>query len=265
MLANREGLFHGYPVEIGLGQTKGNQLLQVVILYRLTEELVGGEWTDCSAEGLQITGYHILEKKDHSLNDNTIEALKAALGWDGRDPFWLQDNAEALSQHPVQVKLAFEEYNGSQTLKVAFLNPYGSRMGGVPRGDDELRRGITNRLGAKFRALAGGTPANPPTPAGKPSTPAPAKAAPALSAPAAPGPSAPPPATPAAPPSATMEQAWQAFVTEYTSRPGGSEQDMQQQWFTILAALFPGRQPDQLGGSDWAVMLAQGPGRILPF
>ena len=260
MLANREGLFHGYPAEIGLGQTKGNQLLQVVILYRLTEELVGNDWTDCSAEGLQISGYHILEKRDHSLNDNTIEALKAAMGWDGRDPFWLQDNAEALSQRPVQVKLAFEEYNGSQSLKVAFLNPYGSRMGGVPRGDDELRRGVTNRLGAKFRARAGGTPANPPTPAGKPTTHAQAKAGTA-----APAPSTAPPVTPSAPASATMEEAWAAFVSEYTSKPGGSEQDMQQQWFVILAALFPGRQPDQLGGSDWAVMLAQGPGRILPF
>jgi len=257
MLANREGLFHGYPVEIGLGQTKGNQLLQVVILYRLTEELVGGQWMDVSAEGLQITGYHITEKRDHSLNDNTIEALKAALGWNGRDPFWLQDNAQALSQHPVQVKLAFEEYDGRQNLKVAFLNPYGSRMGGVPRGDDELRRGITNRLGAKFRALAGGTPANPPAPAGKPTPAAPTKPTPA--------PSAPPPAAPTAPATSTMEQAWQAFVTEYTSKPGGSEQDMQQQWFSILAGLFPGKQPEQLGGSDWAVMLAQGPGRILPF
>ena len=264
MLANREGLFHGYPVEIGLGQTKGNQLLQVVILYRLTEELVGNDWIDCSAEGLQISGYHILEKKDHSLNDNTIEALKAALGWDGRDPFWLQDNAQQVAGRPVQVKLAFEEYNGSQTLKVAFLNPYGSRMGGVPRADDELRRGVTNRLGAKFRALAGGTPANPPAPAGKPTTPAPAKPAPASSAPSAPA--APPPAAPpATPATATMEEAWQAFVTEYTSKPGGNEQDMQQQWFAILATLFPGKQPDQLGGSDWAVMLAQGPARILPF
>src|ERR1017187_1195791 len=122
MLANREGLFNAYPVDIGIGESRQNKLLQVSILYRIFEEAAAGEWTDCSAENLEITGYHILEKRDHSLNESTIESLKAALGWDGRDPFWLQDNASALAQQPVQVKLALEEYEGKQNLKVQFLN-----------------------------------------------------------------------------------------------------------------------------------------------
>lgn len=108
MLANREGLFHGYPVEIGLGETQQNKLLQVVILYRLSEELVRGEWVDIAAEGLEITGYHILEKRDHTLNETTIESLKAALGWDGRDPFWLQDQLRDWQKshrwHPHQLR-----------------------------------------------------------------------------------------------------------------------------------------------------------------
>ena len=66
MLANREGLFNAYPVDIGLGETNQNKLLQVVIKYRLVEELANGEWTDCSAEGMEISGFHVLEKKDHT-------------------------------------------------------------------------------------------------------------------------------------------------------------------------------------------------------
>lgn len=255
MNANREGLFHAHPVAIGLGETRENKLLQAVIQYRLFEELASGQWTDCSAERMEITGYHVLEKRDHSLNDTTIEALKAALGWDGRDPFWLQDSAEALAQHPVQVKLAIEEYNGQQNLKVAFLNPHGAKGTGVPKADDDLRRNVTNRLGPKFRALAGGTPANPPLPAGKPvasSGPRPAQVKPAA------------PAVPTAPATATMEDAWTEF-TKQCPPPKWDQESTEKEWFRILAELFPGRQPDQLTGADWAVMLAEGPGKIIPF
>jgi len=262
MLANREGLFHAYPVAIGLGETRENKLLQVVAQYRLVEELVQGEWVDCSAENLELTGYHILEKRDGTLNGNTIEALKAALGWDGRDPFWIQDNAEALSQQPVQVKLGFEEYNGHQNLKVQFLNPYGAKGGGVPRADDGLRRSVSNRLGAKFRALAGGTPANTPKPAGSP-----AKAAAATAQrPAPPKPTAAPkPNTaPAAPAPATMEQAWEEFI-KHCPQPKWDQEATEKEWFRILADLFPGKQPDQLTPADWGRMLAEGPGNIIPF
>ncbi|MFB3894496.1 MAG: hypothetical protein ACE15C_21045 [Phycisphaerae bacterium] len=279
MLANREGLFNAYPVEIGLSESRQNKLLQVVILYRLVEEQVEGQWSDCSEEHLEITGYHILEKRDHSLNEKTIGALKDALGWDGRDPFWLQDNAAELAQKPVQVKLAFEEYDGQQTLKVQYLNPYGSQRGGVAKADDEMRRSVGNRLGSKFRALAGGTPVNPPKPAGKPTAPAPpAKpvaaapaaasspaAAPSQPAQTAPAPSAPPQAQPA--PTATMEQAWEEFNRHCPPPPEGKwdQASVEKEWFRIIAALFPGKQPDQLTPADWAVMVKEAPGRIIPF
>lgn len=68
MMPNREGLFHAYPIEIGLGETKENKLLQVIIKYRLFEEISGGELFDCSAENFEISGYHVLEKRDHTLS-----------------------------------------------------------------------------------------------------------------------------------------------------------------------------------------------------
>ena len=283
MLANREGLFHAMPVDIGLGETNQNKLLQVVIQYRLFEELVNGEWIDCSADNLEISGYHVLEKKDHTLNTVTIEALKAALGWNGADPFWLQDNAQALADQPVQVKLVFEEYDGQKTLKVAFLNPHGSRGGAVPKADDTMRRAVGNRLGMKFRANAGGTSANPPRHAGKPAPAKPTAPKPAAPQTAAPKPAASPPSVPSVPstptapavpaasdeviPPATMQQAWDVFVKSSPTAADGSlnQASVEHEWFRILAELFPGRQPDQLSDADWGVMLAKGPGMMLPF
>ena len=36
-------------------------------------------------------------------------------------------------------------------------------------------------------------------------------------------------------------------------------------WFRVLAELFPGKQPDDLSGREWAVMRDEGPGAITPF
>ena len=260
MLPNREGLFHAYPVDIGISETRENKLLQVVISYHLFEELAGEEWVDCTAESFEITGYHTLECKDGSLCDWMIDALKAALGWDGRDPFWLQDNAADLAQKPVQVKLAFEEYNDATRIKVQFLNPYGSH-GGVAKADEDMRRSAGNRLGSKFRALAGGTPAQAPKPAGRPTPAAPTPAA-------APAPKPAPPKAPAAtaeaPTPATMEQAWEEFC-KHCDPAKWSQQDVEKEWFRILAELFPGKQPDQLTPAEWGVMKAEGPDKIIPF
>lgn len=265
MLANREGTFHAYPIDVGAGEIGPNHLAAVTIVFRLSEERSGAEWTDCSAEGMQITGWFFLEKKDGSLNDKTIESLKAALGWDGRDPFWLQDNAAELAQHPVQVKLAFEEFNGATNLKVQYLNPYGATGGGASKADDNTRKTIQRRIGSKLRALAGGTPANPPKPAGKPASSA-SKAPSAAPKSAAPKPAAPPAAAPApaAPVTATMELAWAEFV-KHCPPDKWDQEATEQEWFRVLADLFPGKQPDELSPADWGVVLVEGPSHIIPF
>lgn len=253
MIPTREGLFNAYPVNIGVDETGPNKLTTCTISFRLYEELQpSGEWADCSDQKLEITGYFYLEKKDGSLNTITIDALKAALGWDGRDPFWLQDND--LSGQPVQVKLALEEYNGKTRLKVQYLNPFGSTgTGGVAKADGAAKTTIRNRMGPKLRALAG--PAQPATaPASPPKLP-PAK--PKASA-------APAPAAPAA--ECDMQTAWEAFRTAYEGLGSkGTPEDCEQQWFSILAALFPSLQPDQLSPQQWARVRDESPSRIIPF
>jgi len=256
MIPNREGLFNAYPVEIGVDETGPNNLATCVISFRLYGELQpSGEWDDCSGENFEITGYFYLEKKDGSLNTITLDSLKSALGWDGRDPFWLQETD--LSEHPVQLKLAFEEYNGRTRLKVQYLNPYGSTGGGaVTKADGAAKTAIRNRLGSKLRALAG--PAQPT--AAKPA--APPKLPPAKpKAPAAPA-QAPPESESGA--EATMEEAWQEFI-KHCDGEKWDQEAVEKEWYRILAELFPGKQPDELSPIEWAAMRDQGPANILPF
>ena len=263
MLAKREGLFNAHPIAVGVDDTGPNKLATCIISFRLYEELQpSGEWADCSDENLEITAYFYLEKRDGSLNTITLDSLKAALGWDGRDPFWLQDTD--LSEHPVQLKLAFEEYNGKTRLKVQFLNPYGSAGGGaVTKAEGAAKTVIRNRLGSKLRALAG--PAQPAT--AKPVTPP--KLPPAKPKP----PTAPAPSAAATEPEASpmedecdMQAAWDAFHAAYERMgPKGTPDDCEKQWFTAISTLFPGRQPEELSPAEWAVMRDEGPANIIPF
>jgi|GEM_PF-859128 len=295
MLPPREGLFNAYPVEIGIDETGPHKLATCLIRFRLYEEFqASGEWADCAGENWEIVGYFYLEKKDGTLNTVAIDALKAALGWDGRDPFWLQETD--LSQHAVQVKLGFEEYGGKTRLRVQYLNPFGSSgVGGVSKADDATRRTIGNRLGSKLRALSGpapvaarpAKPAKPARPAEQPTAKRPperAQAAPTARAPvAAPtpeaGPSAPQPGpagprTPEPQPAAaeashdpagsTPAEAWAAFCRGCTG-PQWDQATLEREWFRILAELFPGKQPDELSPTEWAVMREEGPTRIVPF
>ena len=259
MIPNREGLFNAFPVEVGVDETGPNKLATCIVKFKLYEELqASGEWDDCAADNFEITGYFYLEKKDGSLNSITIDALKAALGWDGRDPFWLQETD--LSQHSVQLKLAFEEYNGKTRLKVQYLNPFGSTgTGGVTKADGAAKTTIRNRLGSKLRALAGPAP-KPTQPAAPPNLP-PAKP----KAPLAPAPPA-EPEPPAVHDECDMQAAWDVFRTAYDGiGPNGTPEDCEQQWFASIGNLFPGRQLNELMPQEWAKVAAEAPGMIVPF
>ncbi len=260
MYANREGLFNAYPVNVGVTDSGPNNLATVIVGFRLFEELVNGEWVDCSQEAIDVTGYFYLEKKDGQVNNVAVDALRTALNWTTDDPAWLQETD--LSQVPVQLKLGNEEYNGKTKIKVQFLNPYGSTAGGIPKGDAQTHQGIRLRLSDKLRAYMGGTPAPAPKPAPR-TTPA------AKAPPRAP----PPPAKKAMPPArppmamATMEQAWDEFTRHCPPPPEGKwdQASIENEWFRIIAQLFPGKQAWSSFGAEWQVMLTEGPTKIVPF
>jgi hypothetical protein len=250
MLPDREGRFKASIVEYGVAETGPNRLATFICRFSLTQELAGSEWMAVD-ENLDITGYFYLEKRDGSINTVTVDQLKSAFGWDGRDPLWLQD--ADFSELVVQVKLEFELYEGKPRLKVRYVDAAGATPAGVPRADEGARRALSTRLGSKLRALAGGTPAQAPKPAGRPTTPAaPAKpAVPAKSAPAT------------AAKTATMQQAWEVFARQCPQ--GWPSKEVEKEWFRILAELFPGKAVDSLSPADWALVLEQAPGHILPL
>lgn len=255
MLANREGVFHAYPVNIGIDEVGQNKLTTCIIEFALFEERgTDGEFADIAEEQLRIMGYFFLEKRDGTLNEFAIKTLQDALGWDGRDPFWLQDTD--LSGHPVQITLEFEEYDGKDRLKVKWLNPFGSKGGGgIPRADDATRRSIMNRLGSKFRATAGGTPQNAPKPAGAP-------AAPPARKPAAPPTAAKSkPEEPAA--ESSLDAVWARFIQLLP--PNMEQAQIEAEWFDMLGEVFPDRAVDNLNGADWAVVLNHVNSKFIPF
>jgi hypothetical protein len=255
MMANRDGLFHGFPLDIGVAETGPNNLATVTVLFGLCEEKQANDWVNVAAEEMQITGYFYLETRDGQINEFTVKALREAFGWDGVDPFWFMDQAAGLAEKPVQLKLGWEEYEGKRRLKVQFLNPYGATGSpGITKADDTGRRAIANRLGSKLRAMSGGAQVKTPKPSGAPQMP---------KKPAAGGP--PPKQSPQAGGTATLEGAWETLARECQER-GLNEEQTTRTWFDVLDKLFPGREAETLTPAECYRLKTDGPGLIvIPF
>jgi hypothetical protein len=239
MQLNREGIFHANPVDIAVNETGQNNLATVVLQLAIIEEKQDGEFVDIHDEQLTAAAYVYLERKDGSINEFFVNSLKEALGWDGRNVFWLQDND--LSDHPIQITTGFEDFNGKTRLKVQFVNPYGSEGRAVKKADGNVKRNITARIGSKLRAIGGGTS----MPAAKPKTAKPtAKAATAVM-------------------TATADEAWKAFSE--ACKADWPQERREKEWFRILEVLFPGKDPNQFTPADWAVVIEKAPGEIVPF
>ena len=254
MLPDHEGRFKANIIEHNVAETGPNKLATLICRFGLLEELVNGQWMAFGPEEMDrsITGYFYLEKRDGSINTITIDSLKAAFGWNGRDPLWLAD--ADFTHLKVQVKLEFELYNGKTQLKVRHVDPGEASPAGVQKADEQTRRSLSARLGSKLRALAGGSPSPAPMPQGKPSA---ATSIPPVST----TPAAPKPPSPVK--TATMRRAWEVFVsacpTDWDSK------EIEAEWFRVLEGMFPGSRPDQLNAIQWQRVIDEAPGRILPF
>jgi hypothetical protein len=249
-LCNREGKFHAAVIELGVSESK-SQLVMVVARFSLLELLDHEDWLSIENEGLEITGYFYLEKKDGSLNEMAINQLKEAFGWDGRDPFWMQDHQSELPQ--VQITTGYEDYQGQPKMRLQWLNAYdyaGSNGANVPKAGNDERRAIVGRLGAKLRGFAGGSPASSPA---KPAT------APATRPTTAPKSAPKPPSKAAtkAKPTATMEEAWEAFVISGQER-GVKQDDLEAEWFDQIADMREGATPENLTPEEWHVVKTTG-------
>ncbi len=226
MLANRDGRFHARVVDRGVNETGPNDLCTVILRFHLTEEYRNGEWHDVSEEDLEIAGYFYVEKKNGSLNEFTVDALKQAFGWPGIDPFWFEDT-ETLPD--AQVTLDWDEYEGKQRLRVRYINPYDSEpTGGVSHADANQRRAMKARLGSKLRAYSGGTPTPAPKPAGAPK---------------------PPPRQ--SKKAATMEEAWDLF-TKWAKKTQADETQLHAEWFAAIKAVCGHEDAERVTPEQWA-------------
>lgn len=224
MLPNREGRFRATILDRGISLTGQNKLTTAVLHFKITEELLNGEWQLCP-DDFDIVGYFYVEKKGGSVNTVAVDQLKAALGWDGSDVFWIED--ADLTDVIVQLKLGWETYDNKTRIKVQWLDAADSEGRGVQHSDDATRRAIKARLGAKLRANSGGVPAP------------------------APKPKAPPPKTPAGPVvTSSMDAAWAVFTGMY---PGKTQDELNTEWFALLGD----RNPDKMTAADWGAFVAE--------
>jgi hypothetical protein len=109
------------------------------------------------ADGVELKSYHTLVLADGTVNTRTVDNLKSWSGWDGADPYWFMD--QDLSAVDVEVVVAHEPGftdKSKMFAKIKWVNAPGGGSGGMPEAAD--RRAVLAKYGAKFRAVAGGTP-----------------------------------------------------------------------------------------------------------
>jgi hypothetical protein len=150
----------------------------------------------CEGEhaGSRITAIRTIVSKEGAVQMNEVEKLKEIFGVDGTldSIFGLMDADQGEKRFEIDVQ--DEEYNGKVSRKVKWINPIGGGGGGMKMPEPADRRSVLTKYGSKFRALAGGAPV-------KPATPAPATPKPPVTPPK---PKAPP--VPQTGPTSTMEE-----------------------------------------------------------
>lgn len=169
------------------------------------------------AEGNQIWAGKTticLGKSDGTLMTKSIDNLKRCFGWDGKDPFALEEiepgsnELEIVGEHEEYTPKATDENPDPQPInvfKVKWLNPPGGGGAAMKEPLDEAsRKKVLTKWGSKFKATAGTPAAKPAAPAAKPSA-APAK--PAAKAPPTPPSRGKAPA-PKAARNSTQEEVW---------------------------------------------------------
>jgi hypothetical protein len=205
--------------------------------------------------GVKLKHTMTLIKQDQSIHTKTVDTLKEAFGWDGQNPFWLEDND--LSDKTFEIVVEDEEgmnRDGTPVLddqgspvyfsKVKYLNAIGS---GPQMPVSANRKEVLAQFGSMFRALAGGAPV-----LAKAATPAAAKSVAKVpaAAPVAPKPVVAPKGHPAGPtaPTATLEDAWAELLK---ANPDINEQDANAKWAEAITKFAPGKTQDQLTSQEW--------------
>ena len=211
-------------------------------------------------EGKELVHREWLELNDGTISDKAIKRLRACFPkWDG--------NIETLEQgfcvQDVEVDVTVENEQDKQDTtkwwtRTKYMDPPGGSSAGAPMPDKESRATLVSKYGARFRALAGGTPSQgvrsqkPEVRTGNAegrgrgggAAVAP-KAAPVKSAPKA-------PVTPGA--VSSLEECWDALCKKF---PDELREKVSERWFEVLERVAPGKDQADFGPEDWGKVLAE--------
>jgi hypothetical protein len=231
----RKGTFLATPTEWAVNNSKNN-LPQFVCKFGLDAEhdKGDGQYYDCAAELLEVTGYFNLIYNDRDSgqavrNEINIKQLEAALGWTDRNMQTLNDSDWSHTQ--VQLVLEEDEYNGKTSIKVKYLNNKDYQGGGgIDKADPESLKKMSQAFGALLKA--GNAPAARPVsnPARKPAA-----------------------AAPGNPCDEAKKAAWDAFKKQ--AGPDGTAEDLANAWRKAIADYFA-KPANALGAAQWREFLA---------
>ncbi|MFZ4778300.1 MAG: hypothetical protein ACOYM3_23260 [Terrimicrobiaceae bacterium] len=184
-------------------------------------------------ENEMLKKFFVLFKADGSPNIDDYNLIREFSGWNGLDPYWIQDNAGA--EWPVSVVVGMEPgYKDPSKLypTIKWVNTVGGAS--MPASSD--RAAILAEFGSRFRALAGPQPVmnsrHTPVKTGAPSVP-PARAP-------LPAPTRPPPGGV----KHTQASCWDALQA---AQPSASQAEIENLWYSIVTG-------DQatMTSADWA-------------
>lgn len=218
MLPKIEGRYIAQPIEWTVEESGDNRIPTFVCKFDLLQVLQNEGWNDVSDQ--QIIGYFFIFKKDGTINTNTVDSLKAALGWDGRGISSLADGE--WSHTEVQLTIGSEEYKGKTQMRVKYINPRDWTPTGLEK-DPQVVQSLEAKYGAKLRALAG--PASAPTAPSKPAA-----------------------SNGDAATQSARKMAWEAFQKKH---PGKSNDELIQPWRDQIKAVIPDRNSQTFTGADW--------------
>lgn len=206
----------------------------VVIYEAETGSLCGAFPVRIEGSSVAWAGKHtmVIVKSDGTLQTKNIKTLREIFGWDGQDPFWLED--QDLTGCPFEIVGDHEKYTPQATdadpepaerttFKIQWMNPVGGGGARMPESAD--RKAVLAKYGSKFRANAGTSAAPAKTAAAKPAAQSASAQKPAAKPAAGPAPRRAPGGVK---PTATLEEAWTALQKKYGDK---SEEEQAEIWY----------------------------------
>jgi len=160
--ADRPGRFKARVLGTGIRKSDKSKSVSISFRFLLTEYFnpESNLWVPWSEYRQTIFGQAWIVKKDGKPNDDAVENVCRVFDWSGN----LADfNESGRSWPQCSVTLDYEEYNGTEILKVKWINSYDDEGGRAFGNMEESEMNTMDAvLGSQFRAIAGNVARNKP-------------------------------------------------------------------------------------------------------